>query len=57
MEKQLENMQSLFSEELANITNEAELKELESRFLGKKGELKKILAGMKDLSVEEKKSI
>jgi phenylalanyl-tRNA synthetase alpha chain len=57
MEKQLEILMSDFSAGLAEVNNEAELKQLESEYLGKKGKLKAILAGVKDLSIEDKKTI
>ncbi len=55
MEKQLETLQAEFTASLALIKSEAELKELEGEYLGKKGKLKAILAGVKDLSIEDKK--
>ncbi|MCD5375070.1 phenylalanine--tRNA ligase subunit alpha [Candidatus Gracilibacteria bacterium] len=57
MEKQLETLMSDFSTSLNEVSNEAALKELESEYLGKKGKLKAILAGVKDLSIEDKKTI
>ena len=57
MQTELQNIKNSFIEALEKISNEISLKELESQYLGKKWELKKILAGVKDLSIEEKKTI
>jgi phenylalanyl-tRNA synthetase alpha chain len=57
MNEQLETLQIEFKASLTQVKNELELKELESDYLGKKGKLKAILAGVKDLSIEDKKTI
>lgn len=57
MKEQLEILQKEFLAGLAELKSEAALKELENEFLGKKGKLKAILAGVKDLSIEEKKTV
>ncbi|PID86509.1 phenylalanine--tRNA ligase subunit alpha [Candidatus Gracilibacteria bacterium] len=57
MKKNLIKIEKDFLEKLKSINNEIELKELENKYIGKNGELKKILKGIKDLSVEEKKLI
>jgi phenylalanyl-tRNA synthetase alpha chain len=57
MNEQLEILMSNFSVSLMQVNSDAELKELESQYLGKKGKLKAILAGVKDLSIEDKKTI
>lgn len=57
MQAKLDNLKKVFLEELEKLQNREEILELQNKFLGKKGELKAILAGLKDLSIEEKKSI
>lgn len=57
MKEQLEALQAEFSAKLINVTTPEVLKELESEYLGKKWKLKAILAGVKDLSIEDKKTI
>jgi len=53
----LNQLKQEFIEKLKTTNNETELKDLENDFLGKKGKLKDILAWIKDLSIEEKKTI
>ena len=57
MQTKLDNLKISFLEELKKLENREEIFDLQNKFLGKKGELKAILAGLKDLSIEEKKSI
>jgi len=57
MQTKLDNLKISFLEELEKLENREQILELQNKFLGKKGELKAILAGLKDLSIEEKKSI
>ena len=57
MKQKLEQLKQEFLENLENTNNETELKNLENDFLGKKGKLKDILAWIKDLSIDEKKTI
>jgi len=57
MQEKLDNLKISFLEELEKLENRDGIFELQNKFLGKKGELKAILAGLKDLSIEEKKSI
>jgi len=57
MKEQLEALQAEFSAKLIDITTPEALKELETEYLGKKWKLKAILAGVKDLSIEDKKTI
>lgn len=57
MEKQLQQLEQDFKASLETIQSESELKELENEYLGKKWKLKSILAGVKDLSIEDKKTI
>lgn len=57
MQSSLTDLKQSFEQKLAALTSETELKELEGEFLGKKWLLKWILAGIKDLSNEEKKTI
>lgn len=57
MKEQLETLQAEFTTSLETVQSEEALKQLESEYLGKKGKLKAILAGVKDLSIEDKKTI
>ncbi len=55
MQEKLDNLKISFLEALNEVENREQIAELQNNFLGKKGELKAILAGLKDLSIEEKK--
>jgi phenylalanyl-tRNA synthetase alpha chain len=57
MQNKLNELKELFTQELENINSQNLLEILEKEFLGKTGKLKAILAGIKDLSPEEKKII
>ena len=57
MEEKLKELQADFQAALKDIKTPEGLKELENEYLGKKGKLKAILWGIKDLSIEEKKTI
>lgn len=57
MLSELQNIKKQFLLELWEIHSEEALKELEGKYLGKKWELKKILSGVKNLSIEEKKTV
>lgn len=57
MQNKLETLKNEFLESLGKITDEVSLKDLETEFLGKKGKLKDILKDIKNLSIEEKKTI
>lgn len=57
MTGELQKLQADFNDALSSVSSEDELKELEAEYLGKKGKLKAILAGVKDLSIEEKKTV
>ncbi len=57
MQTKLDNLKKSFLEDLEKIEDRNKIFDLQNKFLGKKGELKAILAGLKDLSIEEKKSI
>lgn len=57
MTSELQSLQADFNAAIETISTAEALKELESEYLGKKGKLKAILAGVKDLSVEEKKTV
>ncbi len=57
MQDQLQKLEQDFQSALKEITTPEWLKELENEYLGKKGKLKAILGGIKDLSIEEKKTI
>jgi len=57
MQNKLDSLKKEFLENLENIKSEENLKELEADFLGKKGKLKDILKCIKDLTIEEKKTI
>ncbi len=57
MKEALEKLQKESSSIILNAKTVEELKNLEVQYLGRKGELTKILKGIKDLSIEEKKVI
>ncbi|MDA9129193.1 phenylalanine--tRNA ligase subunit alpha [Candidatus Gracilibacteria bacterium] len=57
MEEKLKQLEEEFQSALNDIQTPEALKELEGEYLGKKGKLKSILGGIKDLSIEEKKTI
>ncbi len=57
MKEQLDILGADFMAALAEVKSAEALKELESEYLGKKWKLKAILAGVKDLSIEDKKTI
>lgn len=57
MEKQLTELQQSALTEISSIPDLVALKELEVKYLGRKGLLTQILKGIKDLSVEEKQTI
>jgi len=57
MQNKLETLKKNFLESLNNIKDETSLKELDVDFLGKNGKLKAILKDIKNLSIEEKKTI
>jgi hypothetical protein len=57
MQNKLNELKELFIQEIVNINSQQDLEILEKEFLGKTGKLKAILAGIKDLSPEEKKII
>lgn len=57
MKTELQNIKTTFISDIQKVGSEEDLKNLEVQYLGKKWELKKILAWVKDLSVEDKKII
>jgi phenylalanyl-tRNA synthetase alpha chain len=57
MRDELKKLELAFQDGLNEVTTQEALKELEWEYLGKKGKLKAILAGVKDLSIEDKKTI
>lgn len=57
MKQKLDELKNSFLESLENLKNQEELKQLEWDYLWKKWKLKEILKGIKDLSIEEKKTI
>jgi len=57
MKNKLENLKKEFLKNLEKINSEESLKELEVEFLGKKWKLKEILSWIRNLSIEEKKTI
>lgn len=57
MLEKLNTLKKNFEEKLSKVTDETSLKELESEYLGKTGLLKGILAWIKDLSNEDKKTV
>lgn len=56
MEKELQQLKSQALEALKKIGTLQDLQGLEVKYLGRKGELTTILKGIKDLSIEEKKT-
>ncbi len=57
MENKLNELKNNFVKQLDNIVNIEEIQILEKDFIWKKGKLKEILKGIKDLSIEDKKTI
>ncbi len=57
MQDQLKKIQQTALEEIKQARALDHLKEIEVKYLGRKGELTNILKGLKDLSVEEKRSV
>ena len=55
MQEKLDNLKINFLKDLEKLENREEILEIQNKFLGKKGELKAILAWLKDLPVEQKK--
>ncbi len=54
---QLETLEKEFMENIQKLKTEAELLNLKSEFLGKKGKVSQVLAGLRNASPEERKSI
>ncbi|HHT50593.1 MAG TPA: phenylalanine--tRNA ligase subunit alpha [Eubacteriaceae bacterium] len=54
MKKQLEKIKSIADKELTQVKSINELEELRIKFLGKKGQLTKVLRGMGQLTIEER---
>jgi len=54
MQKELEQLGKDALDELKKVSSAEELKELEVKYLGRKGKLTDILRGLKDLSLEER---
>lgn len=57
MNEELQKLQADFEAALTSLSSAEAVKELEGEYLWKKGKLKAILAGVKDLSIEDKKTI
>lgn len=57
MQKKLEQLKNEILENLNQVKNSEALRDLELKYLSRKGELTRILRGLADLSVEEKKVI
>lgn len=57
MINRLEELLNEFNEKLANETSSAEVLNIKSHFVGKKGELSSILKGLRDATPEERKTI
>lgn len=57
MEKELKNLEQDVRKLLENVKTLEDLQSLETQYLGRKGQLTNILKGIKDLSIEEKKTI
>ncbi|MBQ7915952.1 MAG: phenylalanine--tRNA ligase subunit alpha [Firmicutes bacterium] len=56
MNEKIVNLKSQLDAELAKVENAADLEGIRVAYLGKKGSITDLLKGMKDLSVEEKKT-
>jgi len=54
LKKQLEKIKSIADKELTQVKSINELEELRIKFLGKKGQLTKVLRGMGQLTIEER---
>jgi len=57
MKKKLQELKAQAQKEIKNIEDSGVLEELQNKYLGRKGELNKILKGLKDLAKEEKPKI
>jgi len=57
MKEKIEKLKNEILGSLAKVKEEKVLKDLEIKYLGRKGELTKILRSLKDLSEKEKKEI
>ena len=57
MQQNLENLKKEILEQIACVKSGEAFRDLEIKYLGRKGELSKILRGLATLSVEEKKTI
>jgi len=55
--EKIKDIENLFSSEIENITSLKELQDLKVKYLGKKGLITDLTANMKDLSIEEKKTL
>ncbi len=55
MQNKLDALEKSFLEEVEKLENREQIAELQNKFLGKKWELKSILAWLKDLSIGDKK--
>lgn len=55
MEKELKEIKDGLNEELKSCSKEADVLNIKSKYLGKKSRMTEILAGLKDMSVEDKK--
>ncbi len=53
----LDKLNKQFKEKLEKVGSEKELKDIEIEFLGRKGELTKVLRGLSDLSLVERKRV
>jgi phenylalanyl-tRNA synthetase alpha chain len=57
MQEKLEKIKKQISESIKSVENEIQLKDLEIKFLGRKGELTNLLKNLAELSAEAKKEI
>ncbi len=57
MKDKLQQLKSEVLEKLGGVKDEGSLRDLEVKYLGRKGELTSVLKGLKDLSDEEKREI
>ena len=55
MKKEIDKLKQEFLAKLAQVSDEKELRDLELEFLSRKGKLSKLLRGLKDLSLEQRR--
>jgi len=56
MEKELESLKTGLAKELKECSKEADILNVKSKYVGKKSRINEIMAGLKDMSVDEKRA-